>query len=297
MINKWIKANTTNPSIPTVPQLIAANHQPHFSDAREQLAANNVVIPTSASSAMSQTKGSMGLYYQANCEAYADDWIKQLTKCTFYSASEIETVIKPLLVTVCRKGSDMEHPYGSSSISPDSSNSFSSFEAVIRNYNLTHGITNDLNCSAYNIKAPKAYDQQQSFNEKPVISKPNDCECTTINNYNKEYKRVSGQYTSFSNFLLKKYKTGVPDSTLTTLLNLCNPLVQSCNYLPKPIMLPPMFQCYTGSTCVNCVVFTSLNSEFTSFYPGVTPLKEALATDSTKIKNNALYTAYLNYRQ
>src|SRR4029078_1573797 len=99
-------------------------------------------------------------FYVQNCRSYAQLWLSQLQTCTVYPIDSINNVIIPRLVEVCKKGSNVDHPYGSREISPDSSlalGQFKTFDDVINNYNSTHGITTTEYCNANLITYPGLY--------------------------------------------------------------------------------------------------------------------------------------------
>ena len=123
-------------------------------------------------------------FYNFTCSTYAKLWVQQLSPCN-YNAGDLAHGIIPRLIQVCIKGSDQGHPYGSSSVSPvnSSTSPFQSFDEVISDYNTRHNITNSYICSPELINAPKPYNQQVIYGNKPIYNKPDSCECHTLNAY------------------------------------------------------------------------------------------------------------------
>jgi RHS repeat-associated protein len=290
--NKWINDQRNNSLTAAV--LMAKGYAPHFSDAPELNKASGAELPQNTTQAQNEVAQQMAGYYDANCRAYATQWIQQLGSC--YPADSLTNVIIPRLVQVCKEGSDADHPYGASSVKPSSTNTFRSFEEVINNYNQTHGITDYINCNAWKITAPKPYDRQSVFGNKPVYTKPNDCECSSITAYNNKYRSSTG-YSSFANYLKKVYNTNVSDSALNLMLGLCNvpgvPAV-TCSYVSSPLFLPPAFQCYTGEVCIECEQFRAADNAFRAQFPGIYPADGT--KDDVQILNNQLYEDFMNNR-
>lgn len=296
IINKyWIKDSCNNAL--TAAQLMERGFTPHFSDADELAKAAGGTLPSDTTQAKNEIGNKMDNYYQSNCLAYATQWMQQLSKCTFYDSASITDIIIPQLVQVCMEGSDVNHPYGASSVKPSSTSQFRSFEEVINNYNQTHGITDYINCNSYRITAPKPYDQQLVYGNKPIYNKPEDCECEAIAGYYNKYQNASG-YSSFSDYLKKVYNTTITDAALNQLLSLCKvngAPPASCSYLESPLFLPPAFQCYTGDICISCEQFKTAEQAFRSKFPGISPVA-GMVTDSIQIRNNRLYEQFMNYR-
>jgi RHS repeat-associated protein len=296
IINKyWIKDSCNNAL--TAAQLMERGFTPHFSDADELAKAAGGTLPSDTTQAKNEIGNKMDNYYQSNCLAYATQWMQQLSKCTFYDSASITDIIIPQLVQVCMEGSDVNHPYGASSVKPSSTSQFRSFEEVINNYNQTHGITDYINCNSYRITAPKPYGQQLVYGNKPIYNKPEDCECEAIAGYYNKYQNASG-YSSFSDYLKKVYNTTITDAALNQLLSLCKvngAPPASCSYLESPLFLPPAFQCYTGDICIGCEQFKTADQAFRSKFPGISPVA-GMVTDSIQIRNNLLYEQFMNYR-
>jgi RHS repeat-associated protein len=289
LINQILIDSCTSPSVAT---LIAAGHQPHFSDAIELTGAAGLTMSTDTNTAKANAQDSLNSYYNSNCRAYVTYWLQQLQNCNYTSADT--AVIIPELVQVCMQGSDPDHPYGASTVAPASTNQYRSFEDVITAYNQTHHIGNTY-CNAYSILSPKPYDQQVVYTSKPIYYKPDSCECSHINELYTAYQAVSGTYSSFSNYMLRVYSTSISDSSLTLLMNLCNTSTATCNFQQNPISLPPALQCSTGDVCVNCEKINTLNTEFHNLYPTIVLIANPSATDSLQINDNNLYTNFMNY--
>ncbi len=291
LINQVLATSCPAP-IPTTSFLIALGHQPHFSDALELTKAVGITYSTDTNAMKANAQDSINNFYNSNCSAYVTYWWQQLHNC-YYTSSD-SAIIIPELIQVCLQGSDLHHPYGSSSVSPSSTYQYKSFEDVISAYNTSHGITSSY-CNAYGILTPKPYDQQSSSSNKSLYTKPDSCECSHITSLYDAYLAVSGNYTSFSNYMQVVYNTSIADSTLTLLRSLCSPAPVTCNFQKNPISLPPAMQCSTGDVCVNCNRITDLNNQFHQLYPGITAVSYPSATDSVQLAKNKLYENFMNY--
>ncbi|MDB5250687.1 MAG: repeat protein [Segetibacter sp.] len=295
-IDSLIKTNysTTPPTNPSPIQLTNAGYVPHFNNAQNALGQNGLGYITSQSplpsrsSAIDSANNTLNRYYDSNCHAYAKMWMQQLSSCSSYTPAALDIII-PQLVRVCKEGSDVNHPYGASSVKPSSTDAFRSFEDVIRNYNSTH--TTDAGCTEDLITAPEPYDNQVIYANKPVWTKPETCECEKINSLYAEYSSYGSSYSSFSVFLSKTRNTIMSEADLTTLRNMCN-TSSECKFVTKPITLPPALQCYSGDICITCKQVAALDTAFRKKYPGITPLR--ITSDTTEQKKNQLYANFFN---
>ena len=278
---------------PSATTLMAAGHQPHFSDATELLQATGSALPNDAGTATTQTQNTINAYYADNCNAYVTMWWQMLQPCNYTTADT--TVIMPLLRQICREGSDASHPMGASSVRSGSTSVYKSFEEVLRAYNQAHNKTAK-GCNPFLITAPQPYDQQAAYSNKPIWDKPDECECSRINKLYLNYKAVAYSFTSFSDYLKQVYNTTISDEDLTVLQNLCSGKSATCNYLPAPVMLPPAFQCGAGDICISCAQYATLENEFRALYPGIITRPNVSPTDSVQLSNNLLYQQFMNYR-
>ncbi|MBL7734242.1 MAG: hypothetical protein JNL51_02200, partial [Chitinophagaceae bacterium] len=295
-----VKRNLINTQLqvcgnPSASDLWEEGHGSHFSDAKEMLELNDIDLPTGAgdTTAFKQRfKTDISNYYDTTCRAYAKQWLEQLKGCGYSNIAK-DTIISRL-VQVCKNGSDEAHPYGSSSVSPASTYIYKSFEDVITSYNNANGIANSSECTADNITAPRPYNQQTIYSDKPIWSKPDSCECVRVAYFHAQYKKDSALYSGFSDYMQQKIQVSIPDSTLSYLVNSCNTQSSTCNYLQRPIQLPPVFQCNAGDICVDCSEINTGYRSFVNKYPSVIPV--ANPTDSLQEAHNKLFENYLNAR-
>jgi RHS repeat-associated protein len=228
------------------------------------------------------------LFYEDNCKAYVKMWWQQLAPCDYTSADS--AIIIPRLIQVCKEGSDANHPFGSSTVKPGSTNAYNSFEQVIATYNDSayHGI-NKLTCNAYLISRPQRYDQPGMIVNLPVISVPDSCTCSKINDLYFQFIPDSSIYHTFSNYLQQVHGSTISQGALDTLRNMCGGDT-ACRYLKNPILLPPALQCNGGSTCADCNTIRTLYDTFTHKY-FLTPV---LADDDSVQLINTLFANYMN---
>lgn len=242
-------------------------------------------------------KAKLAATINASCQDFAERWVEQLGTCN-YPADSLNNVIIPRLIEVCKKGGDAAHPYGASTISPDSTlvingKNFESFDDVIRDYNQSHGITTNANCNGYLIDLPKAHNLPFAIVQKPLYSKPDSCECARINQTYNQYTANTAGYSSYSDFMLKKYKTTISQGTLDTLRNLCNGTI-TCKFIPQMIQLPPTLQCGTGTACVDCITVKNAYDSFAVRIPGAIPSRAE--SDTMQIAINKAFTGFMNQR-
>ena len=288
-------SGSTCPSAAT----IIANHRfPHFNtagDAVNQNGLNFFNTGTQTTEAITDSgKARMDSFYVQNCRSYAKLWFSQLKPCTAYSDAAINDIIIPRLVEVCKKGSNVDQPYGSREICPDSSKAFglySSFDDVINSYNASIGITTPNQfCNANVITYPAPYKQEVFYVTQPVYSKPDTCTCHRINELHVEYQAYGTAYSSFSNFLSERYNTTISEANLNTLMDLCGDSA-TCDHISTAINIPPLLQCGSANTCVSCTEFTNAYNSFYTLYQFTPTRTEA---DTASRRKNALFTSYMN---
>jgi RHS repeat-associated protein len=277
--------------------LLAANHQIHFGDPTALLASNGIDVPQDENDTAAyyqSVRNRQAATYDTTCRAYATQWLNALKDCRYdqLGQDQRDTLINRL-VEVCKNGSDKDHPLGSSSVAPGNTYQYKSFEEVIDQFNAAHHILASGSCNAGLITAPRPYNQQTVYSEKPLWSKPDSCECSRIKSIYDQYAIDSASYSGFSDYMQKKFQANIADSALTALMSLCDESAgPSCNYLKTPILLPAIFQCYSGSICVDCKIIDSVYALYKNKYPLALPVKSPV--DSAQFSNNELFTAYLN---
>ena len=279
--------------------LISAYRMPHFYSVDTAVSLSNLSFFNNTNNSLTvltdSIKSRMDSAYTQNCRSYTTLWLQQLQSCANYPLDSINKVIIPRLIQVCKEGSNTTHPYGSREISPDSAlveGKYSSFDDVINDYNLTHGIARNEFCNADLITYPELYDKQSTSTKAPAIvyTKPDDCTCEKINLLHTEFTIYSSGFTNFSDYLYKRYNTSISQNNLDSLMGLCNN-TSSCKYVSTPIAIPAVLQCNSASTCATCSSFQEVYNAFTSLYR-FTPTRTE--TDTTQQRRNSLFTSYMN---
>ncbi|WP_207512921.1 LamG-like jellyroll fold domain-containing protein [Longitalea luteola] len=258
------------------------NHAPNFVDP--------TLVPTSnVTRDTTVAKAGLENYISNNCEAYATQWWNELQPSCKYSTADSAAII-PLLIQVCREGGDADHVYGASTVKPSSTNTYRSFEEVLKAYNQSAGLPYNASCNVYLISAPKPYDQQPVYYEKPLLQKPDDCECATINEQYQQYQ-VAGKDASFAAYLFRTSGTIMRNGALDTLRMACNGQV-NCSFLKEPLKLPPALQCGVKDVCVNCARIDTLYQKYTTQFPDAVPRTDN--TDSLQREKNKLFEQFMN---
>lgn len=276
---------------PTSALLLAAGKQLNFNNATDALHQHGLGYlndgnQTGASDAANQA---VQQHYEDNCKAYAKVWVQQLAPCKYTQA--MLDILIPRLVQVCKEGSDIAHPNGSSSVAPSSTYAYKSFQQVLEEFNQQQGISSNVDCNEYVLTAPAPYDKQPGFGNKPVYTKPEPCECEKLNKYYAEYIDGGDLYPSFASYLEWVKHIKIDNADVRQLLNACNQS-SSCTYFEKVISLPPGLQCYTGEACASCKVVNEAYNAFTAKYPAVVPT--IAETDTVQQKKNKLFTNFMN---
>lgn len=276
---------------PSAQNLLDDSHRPNFLSGAEAFASDQSGTVTNPNDTAA-IRGDVKDYYADNCFAYATMWAQQLSPCA-YSVSELNNVIIPLLVEVCKKGADTDHPYGSRDIHPDSASvqgTYRSFDDVINTYNLTHPRDKSV-CNADLITSPNPYNNQTVYGNKPIYTKPSACECEQINAFNTEYNTNKKPGETFSNYMLRRYSTSISNTDLSLMLNRCN-TTSTCTFLQNPVYLPPVLQCYTGDVCISCGQLSTAYDDFVTAY-GHVPLVLSTA-DTMQQRYNQLFANFMN---
>lgn len=232
--------------------------------------------------------------YDANCRAYVSAWLKQLAPCKYDSTAWAE--LSPKLISVCKEGSDVDHPLGASSVKPSSSYKYRSFQDVLEEYNSTHGIDSPLVCNSYLITAPATYDKQPAYSDKLSYTGPNDCECNQLRILQTEYNRnKKTSDTSFAVYLNRTRGTSLGQGQLQTLLNACNASGSSCTYLSQPVAVPVIIQCNTAPPCASCTEVRAAYTDYQAKFPGMVPkLEDDTTNNGQQELKNQLFAAYMN---
>ena len=229
-------------------------------------------------------RDSLNSYISQNCQAYATQWMSDLGGC--YDSADLAVII-PQLVQVCKEGGDENHLMGASTVKPGSTSPYKSFEEVLKAYDASRY---NSNCNVYLISGPAPYDQQPVYTNKPVFQKPDDCECTTINELYNKYQAVEKD-SSFAAYLFRTTGTKMSQADLDILRMACKGQI-NCNYLSTPVYLPPALQCGAKDVCVDCNQVDSLFSSYSKQFPDAMPRTEG--TDSLQQVSNRLFEQFMN---
>ncbi|RFS21146.1 hypothetical protein DVR12_17580 [Chitinophaga silvatica] len=235
--------------------------------------------------------------YDENCRSYINTWKQQLAPC--YNSQQIDQIITQLLI-VCKAGADETHPYGASTV-PESNTSLAnrSFQDVIRKYNIAHNITSCGETSQFLVTIPAPYYAQSGTSDKPVLTRPEDCECAKLDSARMEYSWAKVGMETFSEYLFRTSKVKISQIDLENMIAACHPSSSSCTFLEKPINIPPYFQCYTPAPCTNCKVVNQLINRYatefgTAALPVMPGTPNAPEMDSAYELKANLFASYMN---
>jgi RHS repeat-associated protein len=280
----------------TSAKLVSDGKQPNFNNAANALDqngggflsnnTNETVLRDSINNALLRS-------YDENCNSYVQAWVKQLAPCK-YSQAALDIII-PRLLTVCKNGADMDHPYGASSVKPSSTNYYRSFTEVLEAFNAQYGISDPLNCNGYLITLPAPYGKQPAYSNKPSYTKPNDCECNQLRILNLEYNAYKkGADVSLATYLNRTRGTSLSETQVQQLLSACNMPTgnDECTYFTSALEIPSLIQCNIAPPCATCTVVDSLYNRFTTLYAGVVPQREE--ADPLQKSKNDLFVAFMN---
>ncbi|SDH43115.1 RHS repeat-associated core domain-containing protein [Chitinophaga filiformis] len=280
----------------TAEQLIAIGKYPRFNTAAAALSQNGLGYLSTNKTQKELTDSlnkALDTAYAQNCNAYVSTWMQQLAPCKYDSTAWKQIKIK--LLEVCKQGSDVDHPLGSSSVKPSSSYKYKSFQDVLNEYNAANHIDSPWTCNAYLITAPAPYDKQPAYGDKKTYTGPTDCECNQLRTLQTEYNvRKNSSDSTLASYLNRTRGTALLQSDLQVLLDACSASGGSCTYLSQPVEIPVLMQCNVAPACVSCTEVKQAYDAFKAKFPGVTPMEQE--TDSLQQLKNQLFAAYMNNR-
>lgn len=266
--------------------------------------------PNHVSGNQATANAALEAQFEDNCRSYAVQWLEKLKVFDMCKGSAISsTVYNALieqLVSICKRGSDLDHPLGSSSASPANTSSTdpNSFEEAINNFMNANSITISQQCNPYIIDWPKPYEHSPSLgNEQIIESKPESCVCEKVTAVKALYDAAIGASTfagSFSQFMQTRYGTVISDATLNQLVSSCNSPEPSCKFLAEPIILPPALQCgASNQICIDCNQYNALKSQFLDIFSQAIPSEIAVPVASPgsdlDLSWNKTFADFMNY--
>jgi hypothetical protein len=290
LVNQLVNNACPNLSLPV-------NYTPNFNNAASAVASAGLNYNDLSQQDIKNVAGDkLAALYEANCQAYVETWMQQLLACPAYAGktASMRSVLMPRLVQVCKEGTDINHSNGASTVKPSSSNTYRSFEDAILAYNLEYDVPTDSVCNPELITTHKPYDRPTSYSSISLYSKPDSCQCKTIQDINNSYQQNNQGQGSLSAYIKFTRKTDISEDDLATLLNMCNNTAGNCRFLARPISLPPALQCGMQNICATCAEVDTVYKRFTRVYPTLTPT----TVDTTEGQHaiNKLFEGYMNNR-
>lgn len=252
----------------------------------------------------SQSAAALEAEYEDNCRSYVNRWMEQVAPfnvCkTNIPPGDIENLMEQL-VSICKRGSDLDHPQGSSSVSPTHINQSSptSFEQAISQFMLNHSIPVSVSCHPYVIDWPKPYDKSPVLdNEEITETNQDQCACTRLTQLENLYS--SSFYSgSFLSYLQTVHGIRITPALLTQITDLCKGPAPSCRFLATPIILPPGMQCNsTTQACISCYEYNNYKSAFITAFGDALPsglqVPVMFPTTPTEEAWNNSFTQFMN---
>ncbi|MGX5816614.1 RHS repeat domain-containing protein [Chitinophaga lutea] len=280
---------------PSATNLVKENFFSHFITSDEAKQSSGIQqLPRDKQGITDSARINFARAIAENCQRNAEAWVQQLAPCK-YSTSDLNNIIIPRLLAVCKEGGDEKHPYGASTVRPASRATVRSFEAVLQEYNNAHGITDPLVCNPYLITFPRPYDKQAPVANK-AFYKPEPCECENLKRLEVEYasRKLPGD-ANMSAYIQRTRNLKVPQSDLDILHNACSG-TSACQFLPSGVKIPGLIQCGSSApACITCGEYNTAYTAFTSLYPAIVPAIPP-GDDSVQLRKNELFASYMNNR-
>ncbi|MCP9751321.1 hypothetical protein EGI32_10095, partial [Ferruginibacter sp. HRS2-29] len=238
--------------------------------------------------------------YAENCEAYKVAWTMELKKC-LAGRGDMNTIIAEVndaLKNICVKGSDINHPFGSSTIAPGMSDPYGSFTEAIRVILANHLVPKSALCHPDMITFPQPYDLQMPLSDEPTGSYYDECVCNRLTTFTSEYAAADPDHTIFANFIefmQVRYNVTLTEAQIQELILSCG---KTCKGISGEISvtLPAIFSCLTPlKTCIDCEEYLTYKQAFENHFP---PLSEnvpfANPADDDELNANIAFANYMN---
>jgi hypothetical protein len=202
------------------------------------------------------------------CQDGGDGWINALTPgLSGYSPAVIQS-LRSALIDICSKGADLNHPFGASTVAPDSTSSsgYSSFGDAIKGVLGLTSFTSQLN--PWLISAPYPYSPKEQSNP-PIIAASNTSICNTLANLQvqcNQYNSSNGTNLSLYAYLLQVYGSAMTLSTddFQVLQNSCG----QCQFLLAHQLTMPVFLDPGATGCISATDFAAANSQLQAQFSG-----------------------------
>jgi RHS repeat-associated protein len=239
---------------------------------------------------------------EITCRSYVETWKTDLLRCNSLAnitpPAERDLVINNIIeqmVDVCKRGFDVNHPMGSSTVKTGDPNPPLSFEEIIRNVLTTRNIPITEICHPFLISYPKPYELQQPLSDYPAATTQDPCVCERLS-YVRAKKLNEGFDGTLSEYIRYKHGVTIAQATLDILQNGCdgNP---DCVLYEQPIAIPGFFACGAATeTCISCEQYGSLLSEFHSQFPTLTNAPYIQPDSDDEHAANLAFEEFMNNR-
>jgi RHS repeat-associated protein len=242
--------------------------------------------------------------YQTTCESYKQAWKDELLRCDqilALSQSARDALINDILnelVDICKRGSDANHVFGSSSEVPNDPNSYDNFSEAIAHFfdNNPYGspITISAICHPFLISYPKPYDKQQPVSNYPAVFQNDPCVCDRLAEV-RTLKAADGYNGTLSEYIQYKFGVSITQSILDKLQNGCdgNP---NCESYDPVLSIPGFFACGSSiKTCIDCEKYNSLVTQFHQQFPSFSNVPHMNPANATEVTENVAFESYMNY--
>lgn len=216
--------------------------------------------------------GSTTQNYQSNCEAQADGWLEKLKGCFTGPDDPRRAQLRSRLIAVCVAGSDVTHPFGSSSVNPTvgttpfGDHSFGDAIAAVMGSSGTGPVCNDLL-----IDFPLPYNDNTPLND-PVVNTLSQCGYNLLVKFQNEWLALGGSsntlYPTLTQYIKKAYDSNFY-LTPAQIEELMQTYITHCP-LKRPIRIPGILsRCDNPQTptCLTCSQLYNVEVLFHNTYP------------------------------
>ncbi len=237
--------------------------------------------------------------YTETCSGYIEAWKTKLLTCdviyNHWDKERILTKITDGMKSVCIRGSDEDHPYGSSSAKTGDNVAPRSFEQVIEAVFAEYGITVSSLCHPYLVDYPTPYEHQTPVSNDIVLEPKDECVCKRIEEL--KQGQLNTAYTgTLSQFIQYQHGITIRQTFLDTLINGCNGIPNCVTYDPA-LSIPPILSCNTPiNNCIDCKEYDYLKNQFKAKYPSFSIIYDPATMTEEQGNQNILFEKFMNTR-
>jgi RHS repeat-associated protein len=219
-----------------------------------------------------------------NCQGVVDYWFSKVKTGGCLTVTPADSIaLRPVLLQLCTKSCDVNHPYGATTAPPGVTVGIGNFTNVISIFKNNTTTICDTVCNNLLIGFPGEYTSPMpTARGRAMLLRPNPdtCLCNRLARFDlcAGVNAVADSLNVLSDIKITK-------SEVDSLRKLC---MNTCKSLYKPITIPPPLECGVCKTC------GEINALVAQFNTATTTCTTTFSTTVNVASYNKMLTAYLN---